>query len=190
VAARDVYSLAAMISPRWCAIPLAFFLACSDGTSSTDSSSDDSNSDDSNSDDSNSDDSSSDDSSDSTDLSADEQGVLAEINRQRTMRGLSTVALRDDLVCAAKDHSADIGERQECTHDSANGDDPGDRVDACGGDGWSGEIVACGHGTPVDAVQGWIDSPGHNAIMFDPDQKKVGVAMHNNYWTAIFDKSE
>jgi uncharacterized protein YkwD len=126
---------------------------------------------------------------DSTDaLTAIEQDLLATINEERTSRGLTPVALRDDLVCSAQHHSADIGGRQECSHDDADGSGPGDRVKDCGGSGWSGEIVACGQTTPRQAVDGWLKSPGHNAIMLDPGQRTVGVAMSDNYWTAIFDK--
>ncbi len=121
-------------------------------------------------------------------LSAIENELLATINGERTSRGLSPVTLRDDLLCAAADHSADIGSREVCSHDSAGGGGPGDRVDACDGGGWSGDIVACGQTTPRDAVDGWLNSPGHRSIMLDGDQKTVGVAMSNNYWTAVFDK--
>jgi len=121
-------------------------------------------------------------------LTETEQELLATINAERTSRGLSAVVLRDDLICSAQHHSLDIGEHQVCSHDDSDGSGPGERVEACGGSGWSGEIVACGQTTPRDAVDGWLGSPGHNAIMLDPDQKTIGVAMSNNYWTAIFDK--
>jgi len=121
-------------------------------------------------------------------LSAVEQDLLATINKERTDRGLSKVVLRDDLVCAAQHHSKDIGERKACSHDDRDGSGPGERVTVCGGDGWAGEIVACGQTTPRGAVDGWLGSPGHKAIMLDPDQETVGVAMFGNYWTAVFDK--
>jgi len=121
-------------------------------------------------------------------LSPVEQNLLATINGERTSRGLTPVELRDDLVCAAQHHSHDIGERKVCSHESSGGSGPGERVKVCSGSGWSGEIVACGQTTPRQAVDGWLDSPGHKAIMLDPDQRLVGVAMHGNHWTAIFDK--
>jgi uncharacterized protein YkwD len=121
-------------------------------------------------------------------LSAIEEDLLVTINQERTSRGMSPVELNDQLVCAAQHHSEDIGGRQACSHDDADGSGPGERVEACGGGGWSGEIVACGQTTPRDAVDGWLNSPGHKAIMLDPDQKTVGVAMSENYWTAVFNK--
>ncbi len=122
------------------------------------------------------------------DLSDIEQALFDEINRVRGEEGLDPVVLKVDLICAAGAHSADIGERGACTHTGDDGSQPGDRVEACSGDGWSGEIVACGQLTPEQAVQAWLDSPGHNAIMLDPNQVEVGVGMHMNYWTAIFDQ--
>ncbi len=122
-----------------------------------------------------------------TGLSDLEFALFEEINLQREMRGLSRVSLRDDLNCAVRRHSDDVGSVGECSHTGTDGSTPGSRVTDCGGPGWTGEIIACGQGTPESAVQAWINSPGHNEIMFTPTQVHIGVAMHNNYWTAIFD---
>ncbi len=124
---------------------------------------------------------------DYTMLSPQEQELFEIINAERVALGLGTVQLRTDLNCAAARHSQDIGTTQTCTHTGSDGSSPSTRVQDCGGAGWSGEIVACGQGTPRSAVDAWIGSPGHNAIMFTPGQQYIGVAMHNNFWTAIFD---
>ena len=121
-------------------------------------------------------------------LSAEEQALFDTINQERVAAGKVAVELRTDLNCAARRHSDDIGTIGACTHTGSDGSSPGDRVAGCSGPGWSGEIVACGQGTPRAAVDAWIGSPGHNAIMFDGGQRFIGVAMHNNYWTAIFDR--
>jgi uncharacterized protein YkwD len=121
-------------------------------------------------------------------LSAEEKSLLDTINEERVARGMGTVELRGDLICAATKHSNDIGTLGWCGHTGSDGSSPGDRVAACQGEGWSGEIVACGQSTPRSAVDAWIWSPGHAAIMFDSGQVYIGVAMHNNYWTAIFDR--
>jgi uncharacterized protein YkwD len=122
-------------------------------------------------------------------LSPQEQELFDTINAERVAMGLVAVELRPDLNCAADRHSADIGATQTCTHTGSDGSSPGDRVAECpGGAGWSGEIVACGQSTPRSAVDAWIGSPGHNAIMFDGGQRYIGVAMSNNFWTAIFDR--
>jgi len=121
-------------------------------------------------------------------LTGEEQALFDTINAERVERGLGTVALRADLNCAAKRHSNDVGTTQTCSHTGSDGSDPGTRVADCGGAGWTGEILACGQTTPQQAVDGWIGSPGHNAIMFTPGQRFIGVGMHNNFWTAIFDQ--
>ncbi len=115
------------------------------------------------------------------------QELFTIINEERATRGLAAVVLREALLCAADSHSADIGERRECTHDSPDGADPGARVNACGGGGWNGEIVACGQRSARAAVDAWLDSPGHNHIMLDDSQRAIGIAMHENFWTAVFD---
>lgn len=121
-------------------------------------------------------------------LSVEEKSLFDTINEERVSRGMGTVELRGDLICAATKHSNDIGTLGICGHTGSDGSGPGDRVAACQGSGWSGEIVACGQSTPREAVDAWIWSPGHAAIMFDSGQVYIGVAMHNNYWTAIFDR--
>ena len=120
-------------------------------------------------------------------LSADAQGVFDTINEERVAAGLQLVELRDTLVCAAQSHSDDIGPNQVCGHTGTDGSSPGDRVNSCGGGGWTGEIVACGQGTPRSAVDAWLNSPGHRGIMLDGSKREIGVAVVNNYWTAIFD---
>ena len=74
------------------------------------------------------------------------------INEVREERGLDAVVLRTDLNCAAGTHSLDIGELGWCGHTGSDGSSPGDRVADCQGEGWSGEIVACGQSTPRSAV--------------------------------------
>jgi uncharacterized protein YkwD len=120
-------------------------------------------------------------------LTAQEKDLLDTINAERAAMGLVPVVLRQTLICAAEAHSMDVGAVGSCSHTGTDGSDPTVRVQRCGGGGWSGEIIACGQGTPRGAVDAWIGSPGHNAIMFGASKREIGVAMHNNYWTAIFD---
>lgn len=111
--------------------------------------------------------------------------LLNEINKIRAERGLGAVVATDGLNCAAQRHAKDVGSKGICGHTGSDGSSPWDRARDCGAQA-DGEIVACGQGSPADAVRAWSMSPGHAAIMFDRSQQKVGVAMHNNYWVAIF----
>lgn len=114
-----------------------------------------------------------------------EQALLSEINKARASRGLGAVVATDGLNCAAQRHAKDIGVKRICGHTGSDGSSPWDRAGSCGAQA-DGEIVACGQGSPESAVQAWTMSPGHAAIMYDRNQSKVGVAMLNNYWVAIF----
>jgi uncharacterized protein YkwD len=122
-------------------------------------------------------------------LSPEEQMLFEIINAERAAQGVTAVALRPDLVCAVARHSMDVGATQTCSHTGSDGSSPGDRVSDCGGAGWTGEIIACGQGTPRDAVDAWLaSSAGHREIMLDPGNRWAGVAMYQNFWTAIFDQ--
>jgi len=110
-----------------------------------------------------------------------------EINKARASRGLSPVEILPALNCAAKRHADDVGAKHVCGHTGSDGSSPWDRARDCGTSA-NGEIVACGQGDAKAAVQAWTYSPGHAAIMYDGGQKKMGVAMYQNYWVAIFQK--
>jgi uncharacterized protein YkwD len=63
------------------------------------------------------------------------------------------------------------------SHVGANNVSLGARVTAAGYP-WRqlGENIAYGHTTIEDTIQGWVDSPGHCAILMNADYKDVGVA--------------
>lgn len=115
--------------------------------------------------------------------------LLDTINRERTARKLPALVENPGLTCAATRHSKDIGTRRACTHTGRDGSNPGVRIKACGLKtmGW-GEIVACGQKTPRAAVDGWLKSPPHRAIMLSKDYKYFGANMFNNYWTVAFSR--
>jgi len=115
--------------------------------------------------------------------------LLDIINQERARRGLSRLAEKSQLTCAATKHSKDIGARRACTHTGRDGSNTGKRIKSCGLTplAW-GEIVACGQKTPRAAVDAWIKSPSHNAIMFSKTYRYFGGSMYNNYWTVVFTK--
>jgi uncharacterized protein YkwD len=115
--------------------------------------------------------------------------LLNIINQERVKRRLPTLVEKTELVCAATKHAKDIGTRRVCSHTGSNGSNPGQRISSCGlkAMAW-GEIVACGQRTPRAAVDAWIKSPGHYAIMFSKNYKYFGDGMTNNYWAVVFSK--
>ncbi|MBI4129749.1 S8 family serine peptidase [Candidatus Roizmanbacteria bacterium] len=114
----------------------------------------------------------------STDLSADEQEVLQLINQERAKRKLSQLTLNDSLIKAAKWFSNDQSTHNFCSrnHIGSDGSTMGSRFQRFGFNGIGmGEIMSCGTGSPQVSVTGWINSPGHNKIMFDSSFTRIGV---------------
>ena len=111
--------------------------------------------------------------------------LLSEMNAERAKVNAPALVIDSGLTCAARTHSNDIGIRKVCTHTGVNGSTPWDRARFCQVEAY-GEIVACGQKTPKEAVLSWYYSPGHKKIMLDKNFKKVGIAVTNYYWTAIF----
>ena len=52
-------------------------------------------------------------------------------------------------------------------------------------EGARGEITYRGSSDPADAVDGWLNSPGHRKIMLDPSQTSMGISMNSGYATAV-----
>jgi endoglucanase len=116
--------------------------------------------------------------------------LYTEINAERASRSATVLPEDEALRCAAAKHAADIGARGVCSHTGADGSSFVDRVAACGGNIRSGgEIIACGQTAPRIAVDAWLNSPGHAAIMLNPGQTKMGGGVANNYWVVVFSDS-
>jgi uncharacterized protein YkwD len=115
--------------------------------------------------------------------------LLNTINQERVKRRLPALKEKAELTCAAVKHSKDIGTRRVCSHTGKDGSNAIKRIASCGltASAW-GEIVACGQTTPRAAVNAWIKSPSHNAIMFSSSYRYFGGGMTNNYWTVVFTK--
>ncbi|GAB3467946.1 CAP domain-containing protein [Massilia terrae] len=98
------------------------------------------------------------------------------------------------LAAAALEHSKDMALHRYFEHRGSDGTVVGDRVSKAGYS-WRrvGENIASGTRTPEEAVQGWLDSPGHCANVMGPfsemgtgyalnPKRKTGTA----YWTQVF----
>jgi uncharacterized protein YkwD len=114
--------------------------------------------------------------------------LLTYINQERVKRKLTKLTMNTSLSCAAQNHANDIGARKLCTHTGSNGSNFVERVKRCGYPYAHGEIVACGQKSARLAVDAWIKSSGHFAIMVDPNQKYFGSGWKNNYWVVVFSK--
>jgi uncharacterized protein YkwD len=117
-----------------------------------------------------------------------EQGTLEEINKRRQEAGAPPVSLQWALVDAAHAHGAWMGAGtgySRCGHGGDGGSNPFQRAAAAGYRGDVGEIVSCNWPTPKQAVQAWMDSPGHKAIMLDPQRTDIGIGWGGNMAVAV-----
>jgi uncharacterized protein YkwD len=99
------------------------------------------------------------------------------------------------LAEAALAHSSELAAHHYFSHVERNGSAPADRV-ARTGYAWSrvGENIAAGQRSALEAVQGWLDSPGHCANIMNPAFTETGAAYavspdnanRTAYWTQEF----
>jgi hypothetical protein len=122
-----------------------------------------------------------------------EREVLRHINLERQARGLPPLRMEIRLSEAARLHSEDMAQNDFMSHDGSNGSTPSDRVQLAGYPYFSlGETVAAGYPTAAEVVEGWMNSPPHQAILLG-DYEDVGVgygfnaaSFYGHYWTADF----
>lgn len=120
------------------------------------------------------------------------------INDARRQAGLNEVALDNTLSTAAKQHTNDMAGNAFTSHTGSDGSAPYERLARVGyrAGGYAGETTAWGFRTGREAVDFWLGSPPHRAILLNPLATNVGVAQTTNYnapsvwyWTAEFASS-
>ncbi len=131
------------------------------------------------------------------------QALLAQVNaaraRSRMCGGKRFAAARPltwsaALGSAAQQHSRSMATRDYFSHQDPNGDSPFDRARAAGYKGRQvGENIAAGQGSPSQAMESWLASPGHCANLMSPRFTHVGAAYASQtrsengiYWTMMF----
>ena len=116
-----------------------------------------------------------------------EAAVAQRINEFRANRGLSILALSEELVSVARAHSRDMAERNFFDHVNPDGWKPQDRVEGAGLDNFS-----CGENLfqitdglqdsndfiTSEAFTGWLNSPGHFENMVKPSHNTGGVGVY------------
>jgi uncharacterized protein YkwD len=66
-----------------------------------------------------------------------------------------------------------------CGHQDSQGNWPGDRAWAFGYRGFAGaENAFCGYVTPQQAIDGWMNSPGHRDNLLSPGSREVGIGYY------------
>ncbi len=111
--------------------------------------------------------------------SSTERSVFKLLNDVRRAHNLPPLAFSSALRAAAREHSADMLERQYFEHDSP--DEAFDtRIRRHLKSGMVGENIAWGTGsyaTPAGIVKLWMNSPGHRRIILTPGLHRVGLGV-------------
>jgi uncharacterized protein YkwD len=99
------------------------------------------------------------------------------VNALRVQNGRAPLRLQFQLGLAAQQHADAMARNRTMSHVGAAGTRPSDRMaaagyDTCGG----GENVSFAALQTVDDIaRGWFDSPGHRAILLDPQAREMGI---------------
>lgn len=117
-------------------------------------------------------------------LSQYEQQVVQCINLERVQHGLPTLRVSPALVTSARAHSADMGQRKYFDHNMPGGETWQARVIRSGYTlrGYriwkAGEDIYWGAGlksSPVAAVDAWMHSASHRAVILAKGFRDIGV---------------
>lgn len=129
-----------------------------------------------------------------------EDAMTMEINAARTARGLKPLAVRKELIAAAREHALDMSTHNGMVHIGSDGSDGGARIAKAGYDwtpGQWGEIVGWGFGGNVASmVNWWLSSPGHAPYLLAENVDDIGVgyvaapgSLWGHYWTVDFGRT-
>jgi uncharacterized protein YkwD len=123
---------------------------------------------------------------------AQEAELIALINAYRVANGLNPLTPVQELGASARHKSVDLGENDYFDHTSPEGVTFGDLLSSHGFAlyGVAGENLAGGQVTATDALNVWINSPGHNDNMLGAEYDYIGVgyafvegSLYGHYWT-------
>lgn len=124
-----------------------------------------------------------------------EAQLLQLINNERQSRGLSPLALQNQLSAAATTHSADMACNSFLDHSGSDGSNYSQRVKAQGyAASYASENVYAG-GTPQDAFMWWMNSPVHRDNLLSNKATQIGIgyaysakSRFGGYYTLVFGK--
>lgn len=104
-----------------------------------------------------------------------EKQMIDQTNAQRAKYGLPPLAIDQSLEKTARSHAVWMTNNRSLQHTSAN----------------VGENIAMGQRTTGEAVNDWMNSPGHRANILNTSYKRTGVAAYQTpdgtiYWCQQF----
>lgn len=133
-------------------------------------------------------------------MAAAEQGALTLTNNQRAERGLAALSWDARMADLARQRAAYMAATGEFSHTHANGTSVFDMITASGFTWFgAGEIIAWNNAEALDysvafAVQGWMGSAPHAAIVLSAEFNGVGFGMAispttgKRYWAGVYIK--
>jgi len=134
-------------------------------------------------------------------IQAFERRVLELTNIERARHGSPPVVWDDRLASVAREHSVDLMRNNMTGHTGSDGSIPRQRVERANITNMSyrGENCSYGHVTPEEAVNSWMNSPGHRDNLLNPSHTHLGVGLalrsedsnsrYITYWTQVFGQS-
>ena len=120
--------------------------------------------------------------------------VHAGINAQRVKNGLPALEWEAELATVARVHSDDMTRRGYFSHDTPEGLGPSDRIDRAGYSCWKGSHYGVAENIAVEttlgnldrtaaqAVQGWMNSPGHRTNLLGRQYDRTGIGASFGTW--------
>jgi uncharacterized protein YkwD len=123
-----------------------------------------------------------------------EAQVRQQINAIRQKDGLGTLKNNDKLAQVARQYSQKMAKQNFFSHTSPQGDSMVDRVRSAGiSYRMLGENLFTGTNLPQpvgEAVQGWMESPGHRENILRPEFEETGIGVwrtgNTYYFTQLF----
>ena len=106
------------------------------------------------------------------------QSVLADVNSVRAKAGCGPLKLNKALMAAAEGHARNMAEQDFFGHKDKAGRGITGRVRSQGYRyGLVAENIAAGQKSAGEAVQAWVDSPGHRKNIMNCRFRETGIAM-------------
>jgi uncharacterized protein YkwD len=103
-------------------------------------------------------------------LAAIEANIISYTNEERVRNGLPPFKVDKELMATAREHAAWMTANQSMVHTSRP----------------VAENIAMGQPHSSDAVQCWMNSPGHRANILNPGHRHIGVAAFRTATGLIF----
>ena len=112
-------------------------------------------------------------------LSRTERQFAGLLNKERRANGLRPVEISPALTKIAHDYVAENVRMGSIDHGRDAPYTRRTRRVGCGG--WNGPVLAAGFGSAQAALDGWLSSSGHRAVLMDPKITHVGPGFKAGY---------